>query len=113
MAAHDVEFSVSFEGHTAVVSLSGELDFSTAVLIDAVLDDVRAAGVTSVAVESEGVTFMDVAALRDFLTQLPKYAAARGHLVVVKPSSAVRRLIELTDTEDSLLPADRRRSIRR
>ena len=113
MAKHDVEFRVSFDGDAAVVALSGELDVATAELVDAVLDDVRGAGAALVAVDSEQVTFMDVAALRVFLTQLAKYEAARGHLVIVKPSSAVRRLIELTLTEDSLLPVARRRSVRR
>ena len=69
---HDVEFRVSFDGDAAVVALSGELDVATAELVDAVLDDVRG-GAALVAVDSEQVTFMDVAALRVFLTQLAKY----------------------------------------
>jgi anti-anti-sigma factor len=99
-------------GRDARVALSGEIDFSSAPALEAVLDrEVGRASATAgtVLIDASAVTFVDVEAVAALFRATDRLEATR--VILASPSRIVRRVIALVD---EILPhgvgADRRRS---
>jgi anti-sigma B factor antagonist len=86
----------SRDDDTVVVSLTGELDPHTVPMLAEELDDALASGVTSVALDLSGLTFIDSSGLRVVISTHRQLEERGGKLVVRQPSDTVRRLLELT-----------------
>jgi anti-sigma B factor antagonist len=84
-----------------VIRATGELDFSTADRLRAPLDTARTDGVTTL-VDLAGVNFVDSAGLRVLLDAARDSNKHEWPWFIVRPSSAVLRLIELAGAASRL-----------
>jgi anti-anti-sigma factor len=93
---------------TALVALRGELDLLTVSKVAEVLDglELTADGVRHVVLDLRGLTFMDIAGLRELIKQ-NEFARSNHHnLAVVRGTDAINRLLELTGVQDQLVLVD-------
>ena len=92
---------VVHDGSRSTVAVHGEVDVSSAEVVQAAVDQARQAGCTDLVVDLAGVTFMDLSGLRVLHT-----AATDGvSLVVRNPTRLVRRVIDLAGMAE-LLPVE-------
>lgn len=85
---------LAIERRGCVLVLSGDVDTSTAPQLVSHLCDAMA--VRRVELDMAAVTFMDSTGLRVILTEHQRRQADQLELVVLRPSTQVARLIELT-----------------
>ena len=93
---------------TALVALRGELDLVTVSKVAEVFDglDPQAAGVRHIVLDLRGLTFMDVTALHELVKQ-NEYARSNHHnLAVVRGTTAIQRVLELTGVAEQLVLVD-------
>ncbi|MFF1307979.1 STAS domain-containing protein [Streptomyces sp. NPDC058307] len=79
-----------------MVTLTGEIDLSSAPLAHASPERCLHDGIRAVEVEVTAVTFCDRGGLNAFLHALPHTTAAGGSLQLHHPSPAMERLVALT-----------------
>ena len=82
----------------AVLELAGEIDLSTAPMVDAQFESLADRGITDVVIDATQVTFMDSSGLAALLAG-QKLIHSKGSSVLVVPSPQVRRLLELLSNE--------------
>lgn len=80
------------------LEISGEIDFSTCATLDRWLSEHGDAD--RVAVDMQGVTFIDSSGLRILIDHHQKAAADGRGFEVVDPSRVVQRLLEITGLSD-------------
>jgi anti-anti-sigma factor len=90
-----------------IVRVTGEIDLSTVDVLRRELDAVHADAAT-VLLDLSAVTFMDSTGLHLLLEASHSSAVSDWGFFVVRPSRAVRRLIELSGTADLIMVADPR-----
>lgn len=88
----------------ALVTLTGEIDLSSAPLVHASLERCLHDGIRAIGVEVTDVTFCDRGGLNAFLYALPHTTAAGGALQLHHPSAAMERLVALTGSLFLALP---------
>ena len=86
---------------TCLIRARGELDRSTADRLSSALDAARADGVTTL-LDLSAVSFIDSAGLRVLLRSAAAVNAHDWAWFIVRASSAVWRLVELTGTRSQL-----------
>ena len=86
---------------TCLIQASGELDRSTADRLSSALDAARADGVTAL-LDLSAVSFIDSAGLRVLLRSARAVDTHDWAWFIVRASSAVWRLVELSDTGSQL-----------
>lgn len=79
-----------------IVTLVGELDASTAVLLDGAMTDAGVRPARKVIADVSEVTFVDSAGLRSLLTARAELARGGRELVLRGVSSSLRRLLQIT-----------------
>jgi anti-sigma B factor antagonist len=84
-----------------LIRATGELDRSTADRLSSALDAARADGVTTL-LDLSGVSFIDSAGLRVLLRSARAVDAHHWAWFIVRASSVVRRLVELSGTTSRL-----------
>jgi anti-sigma B factor antagonist len=96
-------FSVTVEPHgeARLVRVSGDLDLSTADRLRSALDAARADGVTTL-VDLSAVNFIDSAGLKVLLRSTQAADADHWTWCIVRASSAVWRLAEVSGTTSQL-----------
>jgi anti-anti-sigma factor len=82
--------------------LTGEIDADSAPRLERAILDRFEQGSTSVRLDLSGVTFMDSSGLRVVIATTEAARGRGGDLVLAEPTSAVRRLIEVSGLEDHL-----------
>jgi anti-anti-sigma factor len=93
------------------IELHGELDRSTTLALALELLPFERGGKAMVVLDLTDLTFVDVGGLKLILETARRLRAAGGQLMLANPSSAVRRLLELTaidqtaDVVDEAVPA--------
>jgi anti-sigma B factor antagonist len=94
---------VTIERHdeACLIRATGELDRSTADRLSSALDAARADGVTTL-LDLSGVSFIDSAGLRVLLRSARAVDAHHWAWFIVRASSVVRRLVELSGTTSRL-----------
>lgn len=90
------------DGTSTVMSVSGEVDIATAPSLRQRLVDAIDDGVRDVTVDLSGVGFMDSTGLGVLIGGLKRARQLDGSLVVVNPSSTVRKIFEVTGLVDVL-----------
>jgi anti-anti-sigma factor len=78
------------------VAVSGELDIDSAPRLIGTLHDIASPPVRRVDLDCRGVTFLDSTGLRALIVGRNEATDAGVDLVVVTPSAAVSRVIEMT-----------------
>jgi len=96
---------------TWLIRASGELDRSTAARLSSALDAARAEGVTAL-LDLSAVSFIDSAGLRVLLRSARATDVHDWAWFIGQASSAVWRLIELSDTRSQLPLVAQPRSLR-
>ncbi|MFF4169620.1 STAS domain-containing protein [Streptomyces sp. NPDC001744] len=91
----DVEAEVRDAG-TAVLSVGGELDIETAGLLRGHLDDQLRQGRRHLVLNLSSLDFMDSSGLNVLIGAGRDARAAGGDLHLAAPTSAVRRILEIT-----------------
>jgi anti-sigma B factor antagonist len=96
-----IALTVSVEGHLpAIVRVSGELDLATVPLVAAALADVDDGDVE---LHCAGLSFIDATGLRAFQIANEACAARGCKLVIVDPSPALSRIVQLVGLESVFL----------
>jgi len=85
----------------ALLEVAGEVDLTTAPLLEAQFQFLVERGLTEVVVDATSVTFMDSSGLRALL-EGEKIIHKKGSGVYLVPSRQVRRLLELISAEPLL-----------
>jgi anti-sigma B factor antagonist len=100
----DGAFTVNQEPGTDSVRIfpSGELDMFTAPILDAALRAAESAAPRRIVVDLRRLLFMDCYSLRVLLRAQERAAKGGWRLSVVHPAGAVRRILELTGTAETL-----------
>jgi anti-anti-sigma factor len=88
-----------------VVRAAGEIDMSTVDLLRRELDTARAEAATTL-VDLSGVTFIDSTGLRLLLEASHSSAVSDWGFFIVRPSEAVRRLLDVSGTADLIMVID-------
>lgn len=94
--------AVTEQAEGAVVMVSGEVDIVTAPVLQRHLDSVIAAGRPTVIVDLSGTTFLDARGIGTLVAARKQVARSGGRLVVRRPPSLVRRVLELADQLDRM-----------
>jgi anti-anti-sigma factor len=94
-----------------LVTLSGELDASTAATLYSELAELELAEVRNVVLDLAKVTFMDSTGLSVIITEHKRLQHSQGQLTIFSPPSSVRRLFEVSGLTPVLdiVPADEER----
>jgi anti-sigma B factor antagonist len=90
-----------------IVRATGEIDMSTVDVLRRELDTARAQAPTAL-LDLSAVTFIDSTGLQLLLEASHRSAVSDWGFFVVRPSRAVRRLIEVSGTADLIMVADPR-----
>ena len=88
-----------------VVRATGEIDISTVDVLRRELDTARAEASTSL-LDLSGVTFIDSNGLHLVLDASHSSAVSDWGFFIVRPSRAVRRLLEVSGTADLIMVVD-------
>jgi len=91
-----LEIEVQNSDQRTLVTLSGELDASTASSLYDTLSELEVADAHNVVIDLAKVTFMDSTGLAVIVTEHKRLRHAKGTLTVFSPPSSVRRLFEIT-----------------
>jgi anti-sigma B factor antagonist len=94
------------DGPRTLLELGGECDAASLEALNAALSDAVERAATEVVVDLEKTTFLDSLAL-GALTAAAKRARAQGRgFRVIRPSPAIRRMLEITGLDSYLLAVD-------
>jgi anti-anti-sigma factor len=106
-----LEIEVESSEERTLVTLSGELDASTASFLYDKLSDLEVQDTHHVVLDLAKVTFMDSTALAVIVTEHKRLRHSDGTLTIFSPPSSVRRLFEITGltTVLDIVPATERR----
>jgi anti-sigma B factor antagonist len=91
-----LEIQVQGSDERTLVTLSGELDASTAASLYDALAELEMADARTVVLDLAKVTFMDSTGLAVIVTEHKRLAHSGGSLTIFSPPSSVRRLFEIT-----------------
>jgi anti-anti-sigma factor len=97
-----LEIEVQSSDERTLVTVSGELDASTATFLYNRLSDLEVDDVQHVVLDLAQVTFMDSTGLGVIMTEHKRLQHAKGSLTIFAPPSSVRRLFEITGLDGVL-----------
>jgi anti-anti-sigma factor len=89
-------------GEAALVSLSGDLDLSTAKRAEQEIEAAERAAPATLVVDLRGLTFMDSTGLRVVVSAAKRAGRANRRLVIIQGPAAVRRVFEITRLDERL-----------
>lgn len=95
-ALNELDIVATVNGDAARVVISGELDINSAPRLIATIHDIARPPVRRVDLDCEGVTFLDSAGVRTLIVVRKEAARIEVDLVLVQPSPAVSRVMEMT-----------------
>jgi anti-sigma B factor antagonist len=90
------------EAGWTVLSVKGEIDIATAGILDEAIEQCVTDGRTRIAVDLEGVSFMDSTGLRTLIVAHRRLGDVSGRLAVIPGSGPIRRLLEVAGVVDTL-----------
>jgi anti-anti-sigma factor len=96
--------SSSFVGDEAVLTLRGELDFAAVPSLSSVIDAVIASGYLTIRVDMADVMFVASTGLTVIALAANRVVAMRGRLTIRSPSTAVRRLLDISGLQGLATP---------
>lgn len=97
-----LDLDVRTLGAASQLTVTGELDLATAPRLEEALDWLRATRCRRVVLDLRGVTFCDCSGLSVLVEADTAMSAGGGHLIVCGPSTALRRLLDITHLDDTL-----------
>lgn len=94
--AHDAQLSIHDRGAVAVVSVSGELDYLGASMLQAYLSDIRWQGRARSVADLTGLAFIDCACLSVLARHCKMVRGHGGSFALAAPQPAVHRILDVT-----------------
>ncbi len=101
-----IALRVARDGSTAVVSIDGEIEFATAPKLRATLLELVHDGPTRIVLDLAGVSFLDSAGISLLIQAKKRLATGGAELVLRRPRSNVRRVLQVTGVDDLFLIED-------
>lgn len=92
----EFQVQVSREGQTEFIAVSGELDLASGSRLESELDKIRPADTALVVVDLRELEFMDSTGLSIIVRAHQRLAEAGCELSLIKGSTQVQRLLDLT-----------------
>jgi anti-sigma B factor antagonist len=89
-------------GDAAHVTLSGDLDLSTAKRAEQAIEDAENAGHKTVVIDLRGLSFMDSTGLRVIVSADKRARRSNRRAVIIQGPAAVRRVFEITRLDERL-----------
>lgn len=99
----DLDLSTDRDGARAVVSVVGELDAHSAPTLDEEIARLNADGVTDLALNLSGTSFLDSFGLRALLSAQRSVADHGGRLSLRTPSKSVARLLDIAGLSEQFV----------
>jgi anti-sigma B factor antagonist len=94
--AEDLLLQTKESGAWTVIEVRGEVDLYSAPRLKELIGDLASGGRTRIAVELEGVEFMDSTGLGVLISGLKRCREAGGTLSLVSPTDPVRKVLGIT-----------------
>jgi anti-sigma B factor antagonist len=101
-----IALRVARDGATAVVSIDGEIEFATAPKLRATLLELVHDGPTCIVLDLAGVSFLDSAGISLLIQAKKRLATGSAELVLRRPRSNVRRVLQVTGVDDLFVIED-------
>jgi anti-sigma B factor antagonist len=89
-------------GDAVHVTLSGDLDLSTAKRAEQAIEDAERSGHKTVVIDLRGLSFMDSTGLRVLVSADKRARRSNRRTVIVQGPAAVRRVFEITRLDERL-----------
>ncbi|HEY1597248.1 MAG TPA: STAS domain-containing protein [Thermoleophilaceae bacterium] len=89
-------------GDATVVSLSGDLDLSTAKRAEQAIEDAEKASPPVLVIDLRGLSFMDSTGLRVVVSADKRAGRSNRRLVLIQGPAPVRRVFEITRLDERL-----------
>ena len=99
-----VHVKVSHQDGIVILAFRGEIDSNSVIALHAVLDQLELDA--NVVLDMSDVRFMDSSGLNAVLAQSVRMGRASGSIHIVQPSTAVRRVLEISGLGAVLLETD-------
>lgn len=96
------EVETGEQGDAVHVTLSGDLDLSTAKRAEQAIEDAERVGPKTVVIDLRGLSFMDSTGLRVLVSADKRARRSNRRTVIVQGPSAVRRVFEITRLDERL-----------
>ena len=92
----DFDLIAVLDGDHARVMITGDLDINSAPRLISTMQDLTAPPIRRIDLDCQGVTFLDSAGVRSLIVIRSETARADVDLLLVEPSMAVSRVMEMT-----------------
>jgi anti-anti-sigma factor len=102
MSGEILSIELEQDGEAVVIKPSGELDISTASVLDAALREAMDRGRSEVIVDLGGLSFIDSTGLRLLVVTAERARAAGNRLRLLRGSEPVERMLEVSGLDRSL-----------
>jgi anti-sigma B factor antagonist len=99
----ELSISVQHQPSEVVVSLSGELDLSTAAQLSVTIADLLAAAPPRIVLDMAGVTFCDSQGLGTLVVLSRKASLAQSYLVLTNVADFLLRVLDITGLRPALM----------
>ena len=103
---HRLSVHIDSRNGVAHVSLDGEIDMSTAPVLESHLAPVEADGVGTIKLDLRHLAFTDSTGIHAFLAARNRVTVSGRQLILAGATPAVRRVFELTGAQDLLTDGD-------
>jgi anti-anti-sigma factor len=90
---HGFAIDLTFSGGSAIITMSGELDISTASFLHDCVRQAMEAGSNEIVCDLANVTYMDSTGLSVFLITQKRMSRQKGTFVVQSPPPVIERLL--------------------
>ncbi len=97
-----VDLQIRNEPGRSHISVNGELDASSARLLDETVEWLRRDGHRHITLDLDALTFLDCAVLSVLVRAHRALRSAGGQLTLIRPTAAARRLFRLTGLDGEL-----------
>ncbi|MEU5217058.1 STAS domain-containing protein [Streptomyces sp. NPDC020807] len=94
------------DGHTAVLTVAGELDMETAARLQEILTEQFGRGRRRLVLDLSALDFMDSSGLNVLIRSVNTARESGGDLYLAAPTPAVRRILEITGVTTTIPPHD-------
>ena len=105
-SAHHLSVRTDSRNGVAHVSLDGEIDMSTVPVLESHLAPIESDGVVTIMLDLRDLAFTDSTGIHAFLAARNRVAVSGRRLILLGATPVVRRVFDLTGTQDLLDDGD-------
>ncbi len=109
MAEGLLHVAVSHLDGVALLTVRGDIDADSVAVLQAVLDELAVE--TTIRIDMADVRFMDSSGINAILAHTVRMADGQGSITICQPSTAVRRVVEMTGLETLLVETQTKKAV--